>query len=465
MTSIDTLPDDVLLELFKLYLYYDEYDDMDGFKREKAWRALVHVCRRWRCVVFGSPRHLDLRLVCMTRRPVRDMLDVWPALPLKIVDDDLPIGSVDNIIAALDCTDRVREIFVDDSYWSSSDLEIFLASMQRPFPELTYLWLSSAKTVAVVPDSLLGGSAPRLEGLELEGIPYPGLPKLLLSTTHLVNLRLDHIPHSGYFSPDAMVTTLSTLTSLESLWLKFHSPRSCPDWASRPPPPSTRSVLPVLTSLWFWGASEYWEDFVAQIDAPQLDHLQMAFFNDIVFDTPQSIQFISRTPISRALENARIYFQDSSASVNFLSQTSVLEVDILCRGLDWQVFSLEQFCTSCLPPLSMLKDLYIQEILYWSLDWEDSIENSQWLELLHPFIEAKNLYLSEKVASHIVPALQELLEGRTTEVLPTLQNIFLRGLQSSGPVQEGIVQFAAARQVVRRPIAVSHWTSDQEDKV
>jgi hypothetical protein len=129
---------------------------------------------------------------------------------------------------------------------------------------------------------------------------------------------------------------------------------------------------------------------------------------------------------------------------------------ILCRELDWQVSSLEQVCTWCLPPLSTLKDLYISERPKWQPDWKDNIDNTQWLELLHPFRAVKNLYLSEKLARRIVPALQELAGGVTTEVLPTLQNIFLERLQPSGPVQEGIGQFAATRQV-NHPIAVSRW--------
>jgi hypothetical protein len=48
-----------------------------------------------------------------------------------------------------------------------------------------------------------------------------------------------------------------------------------------------------------------------------------------------------------------------------------------------------------------------------------------------------------------VPALQE--------VLPALQNIFLEGLQPSGPVQEDLGKFVAARQLSGHPIAVSPW--------
>ena len=467
MTSIDTLPDDALLEIFNFNV--NDYYDLSLEERDQAWQTLVHVCRRWRCIVFGSPRHLDLQLVCRNRTPARDMLDIWPALPLIVVFDGDSPGSMDNFFAALECTDRVYQI--DLEIRQSLDLEILLAVLQRPFPELTLLLLrSTAETVAVVPDSFLGGSAPRLISVWLLGIPFPGLPKLLLSATHLVSLYLYNIPHSGYFSPDMMVTVLSTLTSLEQLLLEFDSPRSCPDEASRRPPPSTRSVLPLLGFFSFKGVSEYLDD-MACIDAPQLDTLSMTFFNDILFDTPQLVRFISRTPMSKALKNAYITLEDYAARVSLSSSQfspsrtsgyrAEFKVMILCKGLPWQVSSLEQVCTSCLPPLYMLEDLYFYEEWYLQPDWKGSIENRQWLDLFRSFMAVKNLYLSENFASRIAPALQELVEGRTTDVsdvLPALQNIFLKGFGSSESVQKSIGQFVAARQVANHPIGISPWT-------
>ena len=385
------------------------------------------------------------------------MLDVWPSLPLIIVSEgDYPRGSMDNIIAALECTDRVCQITLRTV--RSSDLDIIWA-MQQPFPELTHLLLWS--DVAVVPDSFLGGSAPRLEYLSLYGVPYPGLPNLLLSATHLSYLHLSNIPHSGYISPDGMVAALSSLTSLDHLSLEFESPRSCPDPASRRPLPNTRSVLPILTHFSFKGVSEYLDDLVACIDAPQLNTFNLTLFNDVVFDSPQLVRFISHTPMLKALETAYITLQDRAATVNFLSQTSGHEdfhVEILCRGLDWQVSSLEQVCTSCLPPLYILEDLYFHEDLHLPPHWKDSIENRLWLELLRPFMAVKDLYLSENFASRIAPALQELVEGRMTDVLPALQNIFLKEFDSSGSVRESIGQFVAVRQVANHPIAISPWT-------
>ena len=468
---MDTLPNDVLIAIFDSYMDECSHENSKE-EKEVAWQSLVHVCRRWRSIVFGSPRHLDLQLVCKTRTRARDTLDAWPILPLVIeCRGDYRIRNVDNILAVLERNDRVCRIILINV--DSPDLEIILAAMQQPFPELTGLdlWLND-KTVAVVPDSFLGGSAPRLEDLTLGGIPFPGIPKLLLSATHLVNLHLRQIPHSGYFSPDVMVTALSTLTNLEIFSLRFQSPRSCPDQATRRPLPSTRSVLPVLTQFWFKGVSEYLEDLVARIDAPQLNRLPIRFFNDIVFDTPQFMQFISRTPMLKLLEKAHITLSDKAANVNFLSRTSDwnrdFNVEILCRGMDWQVSSLEQVCTSLLPSLSMSEDLYIYKRPGYGLDWKGKIENGLWVEVLHPFTTVKNLYLSEEFALRIVPALGELVEGRTTEVLPALQNIFLEGLESSdasGSIEEGIGQFIAAREVAGHPIIISRWANSENEKI
>ncbi|KAF8472212.1 hypothetical protein DFH94DRAFT_684656 [Russula ochroleuca] len=309
--------DDVLLEIFDLFARKEP----ESTKEEvEGWQLLVHVCRRWRSVVFGSPRRLDLGLLCSNKTPARDMLDVWPAFPLFIECDETA-KSVDGIVAVLERRDRVR--YIDLTNFKSSDLEIVLAAMQAPFPELTNVALmSNGETVSVLPDSFLGGSAPRLEHLSLDGIPFPGLPNLLLSATHLVTLRLLDIPNPGYFSPEAIVTALSTLTRLESFWLIFESPQSRPDQARQPPPPPTRSVLPALTYFWFKGVSKYFEDIVAHIDAPRLKKLNIIFFDIVFDDTPQFTRFFSRTPMSELLEKANVTFGGSAAMVNVLSETS-----------------------------------------------------------------------------------------------------------------------------------------------
>jgi hypothetical protein len=110
-----------------------------------------------------------------------------------------------------------------------------------------------------------------------------------------------------------------------------------------------------------------------------------------------------------------------------------------------------------LPPLSTVEGLYIYERQDPQPQLEDNVENRLWLELLRPFTAAKDLYLSKKVVPLIAPTLQELAGGRTTEVLPILQNIFMEELKPSGLVQEGIEKFVTARQLAGRPITISLW--------
>jgi len=211
------------------------------------------------------------------------------------------------------------------------------------------------------------------------------------------------------------------------------------------------------------------EDLVARIDTPQLNFLKIMFFNDIVFDSvdaPQFTRLIRGTPTFRAFDKASVVLGDAVASIRLSSKAygdRELTVEILCRGLDRQFSLLEQVCTSSLSPLSTLEDLYISEHPYWQPlwpFWEDNINNALWLELLHLFTTVKNLFLSENITPRVILALQELVGGRTTEVLPILQNVFIEKLQPSGHVQEGIGKFVAARQVASHPIVVSRWDRD-----
>ena len=100
MKRIYVLPDDVPLEIF----------DVLGITGMEAWQSLVHVCRRWRNLVFVSPRRLNLHLLCTLKTPVKDTLDVWPALPLIVTGTMALTSGMDNIIAALGQSIRVCQV-------------------------------------------------------------------------------------------------------------------------------------------------------------------------------------------------------------------------------------------------------------------------------------------------------------------------------------------------------------------
>ena len=456
--AIDILPDLVLLNIFDFYVH-----DECGHRGDQleAWYTLVHVCREWRNIVFGSPRRLELRLLCTYCTPVKEGLDNWPPLPIVLRDDGESdaIWDMDNLIAALEHNDRVQELSVFS--WRS---HVVLEKLQRPFPALTRLELRlqyGDETMLDDPDSFLGGSAPSLRTLLLDSIPFPGLPKLLQSTTHLTHLSLLEISSSGYISPDMMLTALPTLTSLESLCLEFQSPIH-PDRKSRPPPLQTRIILPFLADMSFRGVCEYFEYLVARLDAPLLDELDVTFFHQMIFDTLQLTQFISRSPKLKACDESRIYFSDWNVSVT-LTRTSDgsdqrLRVQISCeRPPEDQLSPLVQVCNSSFPQalISEVKYLRIIEATSsWGGSWQGNFESGPWLELLHPFTSVKGLYISQEFVPRIAFSLQDLVGERVTEVLPALETLFLEK-PPLGLVQEAIGKFVTARQLSNRPIVIT----------
>jgi F-box-like len=446
--TILSLPDDVLLDIFESCLP----DPVE--RRAKAWPKLVHVCQRWRYIVFASPRRLDLRLLCTHSTPVREMLDVWPPLPIQIHYSNVDLYVEDNVIAAFEHRNRVRSIRFG-RIWEP--LERVVAVMQEPFPELESLSLEIyGMTMPALPNTFLGGSAPRLRSLHLIHIPFPTLPRLLLSTNDLVHLSLLKIPHSGYISPGAMATCVSALTRLTRLSIGFISPASRPDPITQPPPPLTRAVLPTLTGFEFYGVSEYLEDLMAQIEAPLVHHVAISFFNQLVFDIQQLIQFISHAPALMPFYDAFIQSFVDSVMITFRPrrQSSIekfLLFKISCKEIDWQVSSVVQICNQLSFVLSSIQWLSIYE-QRWILQLD--MDNAQWLELFQPFTAVRTLRIYHKNHSLALSALRGLTGGSATQVLPALEELQLSWYQAS---QLNNWPFIVARQRSDHPVVVRKW--------
>ena len=166
---------------------------------------------------------------------------------------------MDFVVAVLERSDRVPVVLIDfcGDFIDDGLKKKVVAEMQRSFPELVRLVLKLPyySMPTVLPDLFLGGSAPRLRTLKLTGISFPGLPKLLLSSSHLVDLQL--VDHIGYLSLEAMVTALSTLTSLRVLSLRLLSSQSLPDRESSRPTP-TRSLSQFLSHLCTTDSANTW---------------------------------------------------------------------------------------------------------------------------------------------------------------------------------------------------------------
>ena len=466
--TIDTLPDDALIQIFDFFRVGRDPSGSESPSHPVwEWHRLIHVCQRWRRVIFSSPRRLDLYILCTSGTPVQENLDLWPAFPIVIdyvkypnYRSKISLNDEDNIIVALEHPDRIRSLKFPVA---RPLLEDVATVAQEPFPILTSLWLSSeGRSVSVLPSAFLGGSAPCLREIHLDGIPFPTLPTFLSSASDLVDLYLHRIPHTGYISPEAMVASLATLTRLDVLHIAFQSPTSRPNQSGngRGIAPVMRAVLPALTSFEFRGASEYLEDFVAQFDAPRLTMFSIWFFNQLIYQVPQLFRFVGRTQI---LEQARrmdaeVFFNESLVYINLYhgpveSGKIPLDLQISCQGLDWQVSHLAAVLSQCSTILSNVGHLSID-----AYDLQASLRNDldriEWLELFHHFTAVQSLEVSAQLAGLVADVLNVTVE-MAPELLPTLQLFCLDGL-SVGRVEE----FITARQVSGRPVTVANSLYD-----
>ncbi|KAI0294157.1 hypothetical protein BC826DRAFT_1012656 [Russula brevipes] len=462
--TIDMLPDDVLLIIFHLYRIDDGYYSW-------PWHKLVQVCQKWRQLVFASSQRLDLQLVCSPRVDVGELLDVWPPMPIIIEyfhdstsPPPVPRGWT-NIVTALQHPGRVSSV-------SLVNLRGFLfdglaTAMQEPFPVLTFLRLHSYPDMAqALPHMFLGGFAPGLQYLWLNGVPSPALPKLLLSTANLLTLRLQRIPDTGYISPEAMARCLSTLINLRELFIEFQSPNSRPGRTRRLHLPSKCVVLPALTQFWFRGVSEYLEDLVAQIDAPVLERTHILFFNQLLFDVPQLCQFISRAEALMPLQRAVVVFDNRFVTITFHppeweNDSRNLELRISSRETDWQLSSITQICGHISSLVSSVEWLYVCEG-YSQPPLEevrDHIDPIQWIEFFQPFTRVETLHLSKKPELLVTPVLQGLSEESAAAVLPAMRNLSVEGPRPSGSMQEAMKPFLDARRFSDRHVTLQCFDS------
>lgn len=237
-----------------------------------------------------------------------------------------------------------------------------------------------------------------------------------------------------------MATSLSALTRLDTLRLEFRSPLSRPDRTTPSPSRPTGVLLPAISMLYFKGVCEYFEDLVAQIDAPLLNQIWVEYFHQLLFDTPQLLQFISRTNELKTSDRADVLFHGDCSRIVLYSRRGTVErrilgLTILCSASEWQLSSLAQLCGAFLPPLSStLERLDIREDTLRPY-WHDDMENVQWLEFLQPFTALKDLYLSKGLEPRVRPVLQEADSEGVTGVLPALQSLVIEEVQLSRTVQ------------------------------
>ena len=462
--TISALVDDLLLEIFDLHR--EEITCRYTVKSAWDWTTLAHVCRRWRAIILASPCRLHLRVVCGPRTPVKTSLDIWPpSFSLAIICS--PFHTVDkkgedNLAAALEHRDRISDIHIVDPKGSS--VQRLVVAMQEPLPALTTLYIGSLfQGRLVLPDTFLGGYAPRLRSLTLHHVSFLAFPIFVLRATHIVTLRLFEIPPSEYksISPVVMAISLAALPYLGTLSIEFHDAPTSPIPIT--PSPPTRIVLPSLTDFQFNGVTEYLEVLISRIDTPLLNELKITFSMGLNFHTPQLHQFIGRTQGLRSLNYARVKFFDYLIKVNLGSPTR-FELEMACGTPERQLSSLTQICNVHFPFLSQVDRLDISWASGLELEHMNEVDPSQWLELFRSFSGVRSLYVSETPEPLVAAALGRLTGERTMEVLPALKIISLDELKPSGSARDAMGLFIAARQLSDHPVDIQLQDRESQSK-
>ncbi|KAH9018085.1 hypothetical protein EDB84DRAFT_662308 [Lactarius hengduanensis] len=454
-TSIEVLPDDVLLNIFGSY----------RVSSPLHWHRLTHVCRRWRRIVFASPRGLDLRLYCKHGTPVLKTLDYWPALPIAVQYKGCPMlnpptpEDEDNIVAALKRSDRVCSI----SLTVTHSLLKKLGTIEEPFPELEDLVLLCRNGLPLpFPSNFRWGT--RLRSLCLTRISFPTLPHLLSSCPNLVDLQLHEIFNFQSLSPQAIANALSGVTQLQSLSLHFHFPVFHPSLIAVPPLSGERLVLPALTHFKFRGTSDYLNGFVAGIDAPHLADIEITFSHWPTIDVSPLRQFIDRIEMQKCPRRADVLFSECAISMSLTRPRAParLELRISCRQLNRQLSSMARIRNHFSQSLDSVKDLRIEVTR--TSSGQDSTNGERWTEFLRSFRGAERLHVAGELATDILHALRPAAGEPTNDALPALTNLYVIGPRS-GALQDAVRSIITPRKLSGSPIVGKYINADsRKDK-
>ena len=424
----------MLLNIFRHYLHASPH----------LWPRLVHICRKWRHIVFTSQQALHLRLFCSFGTPISKTLDCWPPLPIVLeygsslaLDPPSPEDEV-NIITALKRSDRVNSI----SLTVTATLldKLYRDAVERPFLELEDLILLSQDSLPLaLPKTFL--CAPRLRRLHLTGIRMPGLLQLLHSSRDLEDLQLHEALGSCCFSIDKFTDALSELAQLQSISLRFSS--ATDPFLSRSPP-DRRVVFPALTSLKFLGCAKYLERLVLRMDAPRLAEIQVTFSDTFIYYLPTLSKLVDRIEMQKSHHRARIVSSERALSISLTrpgAHHTCLNLRLVSKPNEHLsvLFRILPRFSAC---FLNIEDLRISTA---RLSSQDSPRSGRWLELITLFTGVKWLHLDGIDSANIARAIQKADSLHKT-VLPALHKLYLpQPGPPHSPLRKAVLSFMTSR--------------------
>ncbi|KAI0270396.1 hypothetical protein BC834DRAFT_967198 [Gloeopeniophorella convolvens] len=407
--SADALPEDVLLEIFDAYrLELDTY----GWTHHRGWYKLIHICRRWRQIILASSIRLNLQLVCTYGTPVKEMLTHSPPLPIVMNYIYNTLSPLDEVGAlfSLQYSSRIREIRLVRI--PDSSLQKLVEAMDKPFPTLETLVIETLSDTGrlVLPPLFLGGHAPKIRCLTLDGFDIPG--QLLSSTRGLSTLWLERVPSDANLNPETLLSRLHGMPHLEEFSVSFCTAKYAP---------TAGNELP----------RTYLERLLAGIEVPSVKQLSVTLSKENLFVIPHLSRLME---YARGLECpvSRVSFSESTVSIDIRSRGQFIcstpySVQVSCRWLDQQVSVMEQICTQLATTLCIVEELdltfYLDEL---PRGWVGEISPGRWRSLLQPFRGAKTVRAEGAVVWEVARALKPDADVLLKGLLPEMRELDLR---------------------------------------
>lgn len=435
--SIQILNNDSLLSIFYLcrpdIFDKSEYGSIwwGNWIRERWWYNLVQVCRRWRHLILGSASHLGLCLVCGRATPVADMLAHSPPLPLIIdhdyENDELAAKDEEGVILALRHHDRVCRINLK---MPALSLQKLITALDRKFPMLEYLYIApptkhDRNIKLILPPAF---EAPQLRLIILNHFTPPIEAPLLATSMGISTLALRWIRPSAYLHPNDLLQSLSLLHNLETLEIGFFYPvpiREIERQLSHTPTIAC-AIFPNLQWFSFWGISNYLEALLPHMTAPVLEKFRVHFFNQQGFSVPHLLQFMENTS-NLKFRSIRILFYHKAVAVFVGARVETVIEDffmqILCRHLDWQVYSMAQIFHTLSPLLSSVEELNLDYRAHTlSSEGHNEVDYTLWCKLLGSCRSIKTLRVHRYLVEDISRSLNSDGDSNT-ELLPELREL------------------------------------------
>jgi hypothetical protein len=208
----------------------------------------------------------------------------------------------------------------------------------------------------------------------------------------------------------------------------------------------------------------YLDNLVAQINTPLLERLTLMLYFDLTFTLMNLTEFIHQTEGFIFLV-ARVIFNKDGVSIEagYNEQQGVgksnLHVNVNCEPVDWQIDSATQICSALGKVLSSVTDLTVDlRDLGMASDWESTLEDVPWHELLLPFIGVKKL----RIGSSLTLELSQALKSGAL-VLPELQELDLS--LKIGDVTNVLAAFIETRESIGRHIDLLVPPEDEEENI